>query len=1380
MSFPSRAPASSSRRWSFLLLLALAAIALPVPRRPALAGDGDLPKDLGGADRALLHLSTDKPMYRPGETLYARGVLLDAFTNAPAGEGTYCLLQVKSPKGDVVATGNLPVQQGAAAFSWPIPRELSGGEYTLAATLPWNGYPPAEMKFDVRAYRVPRLRTDLQFLRKGYGPGDEVVATLTAKRAEGGLPAGAVVTAVARVDGAEVFRGATTLDALGGCTVSFKLPASIENGDGSLALVIQDGGVTETAAKTLPILLNKVAIEFFPEGGDLVAGLPNRVYLEARDTRKLPADVSGRVVDAAGKTVAAFATAHEGRGAWTFTPAAGTRYAVVLDKPAGNAQRFELPQAQAAGFVLASGTDVVSAGEPVALRVGSTAAAKARVALFQREREVASFPVEIASPGQVVDVKLTPPASAAGVLRATLFDEAGNPRAERLLFRQPERRTRVALRATPARSIPGGKVTVEVETTDEKGKPIPAVIGVAVTDQAVMDSVDKRDRAPRLPVQVLLGSDCRELADAEVYFSDAPEAPHDVDLLLGTQGWRRFAFRDPEAFVKTHADAARRALALRIPPPPMPAGVAGGGAAMGGEDFGMEGLRVENAAVPAAGAPPEGAAFAGMPPVPEPGPAAAHEPLGAPAEAPAEEKPGADAPKDEKKRRMDAADGLAANEEIGFAAAEVAPMPWVREYAHAARPGRAPGQRSDFAETVYWNAGLATDAAGKASFSFDLSDSISTFQVRADAVSAGGGLGEASLGVESRKPFYLEPKLPLEVTAGDLIEVPIALANGTPEAFVAALKTEIGEGIVREGAEPTLALKPDSSGRLYLTLVAGKHNGDVAVRLVGTAGAFSDEVMRPLPVVPFGFPIAETFGGRLSGLAPAAHALTIPPGIEPTSMTAHAVVYPSPMASLTEALKGLLQEPCGCFEQTSSTCYPNIMVMRYFKSHHVDDPALLSRASTLLDAGYKRLVGFECKEKGYEWFGGDPGHEALSAYGVLEFTDMAEVYPVDRTMLERTRQWLLARRDGKGGFTRNPRALDSFGGAPEDVTSAYIVWSLLQAGEKGLDAEIAAVKQHATETGDTYYLGLAANILLESKSDGAASVIAKLAAKQEKDGCVRGAATSITGSGGECLEIETTALAMLAWLRSPEQASNLEAAAKWMFERCQGGRFGSTQSTIMALRAVLGYDAARARPKAAGAVRLFVDGQEVGKVAFSPESTGPLELPDFASKLTSGEHRIEMKMDCGAEMPYALDIRYSASKPANSPACKVRLTTALSGKEVKEGETVDLAVEFSSLSKAGLPMAVAIIGLPGGLESRPDQLKELVKSGVVDFYETRGREVILYKRCLRPEERVKVTLSLVAAVPGRYTGPASRAYLYYTDGDKQWTDGLAVTVLRRD
>ena len=72
-----------------------------------------------------------------------------------------------------------------------------------------------------------------------------------------------------------------------------------------------------------------------------------------------------------------------------------------------------------------------------------------------------------------------------------------------------------------------------------------------------------------------------------------------------------------------------------------------------------------------------------------------------------------------------------------------------------------------------------------------------------------------------------------------------------------------------------------------------------------------------------------------------------------------------------------------------------------------------------------------------------------------------------------------------------------------------------------------------------------------------------------------------------------------------------------------------------------------------------------------------------------------------------------------------------------------------------------------------------MKKGTIDAYEVLGREVVLYWRGMEPNSRRTIPLSLVAAVPGTYTGPASRAYLYYTDEQKTWVDGAKITILPR-
>jgi hypothetical protein len=111
-----------------------------------------------------------------------------------------------------------------------------------------------------------------------------------------------------------------------------------------------------------------------------------------------------------------------------------------------------------------------------------------------------------------------------------------------------------------------------------------------------------------------------------------------------------------------------------------------------------------------------------------------------------------------------------------------------------------------------------------------------------------------------------------------------------------------------------------------------------------------------------------------------------------------------------------------------------------------------------------------------------------------------------------------------------------------------------------------------------------------------------------------------------------------------------------------------------------------------------------------------------------------------------------------------------------------LSVELSNVSGAGQPMTMAIVGLPAGLEPRVEQLDEKKEAGKFDYYEIKARELIFYWRSLSPDAKdagkIAFDVDLVAEIPGRYTAPASRAYLYYTPEQKHWVEPLMIEIDR--
>jgi hypothetical protein len=181
-------------------------------------------------------------------------------------------------------------------------------------------------------------------------------------------------------------------------------------------------------------------------------------------------------------------------------------------------------------------------------------------------------------------------------------------------------------------------------------------------------------------------------------------------------------------------------------------------------------------------------------------------------------------------------------------------------------------------------------------------------------------------------------------------------------------------------------------------------------------------------------------------------------------------------------------------------------------------------------------------------------------------------------------------------------------------------------------------------------------------------------------------------------------------------------------------------------------------------------------VAFEAGHREPLIFAGLGDRFGSGANRVEVVSEGREPLPYSLAVEYRSSLPASSAASKVGLTTRLARGRARLGEVVRLDVTVQNRTRQGLPMTLARVGLPGGTTFQTWQLKELRDRGQIDFYETGPREVILYFRQMMPGETRRLPIELQAVVPGRYTAPASSAYLYYSDEHRTWAPPLVLEV----
>jgi alpha-2-macroglobulin-like protein len=217
--------------------------------------------------------------------------------------------------------------------------------------------------------------------------------------------------------------------------------------------------VVESTSKTIPILLQKIDVKIYPEGGELVQGLESRCYFEAFTNKGEPADISSEVLDSNGNVVAQFNSNHEGRGRFSFTPQKETDYFLNITKPSGVTYKNPLPKVVNEGVSIISSSDVVES-DVIEFKLSSTKKGTFIAKVFRKDKELKSENVKIENDYESKTVKIDVEKSSKfdGVLTLTIFSDLDKPLAERLIFRKPSNPITVKIELDSEKDNNPGKI----------------------------------------------------------------------------------------------------------------------------------------------------------------------------------------------------------------------------------------------------------------------------------------------------------------------------------------------------------------------------------------------------------------------------------------------------------------------------------------------------------------------------------------------------------------------------------------------------------------------------------------------------------------------------------------------------------------------------------------------------------------------------------------------------------------------------------------------------------------------------------------------------------------------------------------------------------
>ncbi len=229
-----------------------------------------------------VYLTSDKPLYQPGQPIHLRVLALEATTRLPAADRRVTFI-VERPDGERVFKETLRASgYGIASTDYTLPADAPHGAYRLSAAL---GDTASERTVTVGRYERPRFVVDLALVHRYYLPGEIVGGQVGALSFNRDPLAGAAVTLNAYLGDPDPWLVATVqgrTDEWGAFVFAFGLPADLGAETANLALeasVADETGHVEWAGRVLPVAAEPLAVSAVAEGGRLRPGIENAVYI---------------------------------------------------------------------------------------------------------------------------------------------------------------------------------------------------------------------------------------------------------------------------------------------------------------------------------------------------------------------------------------------------------------------------------------------------------------------------------------------------------------------------------------------------------------------------------------------------------------------------------------------------------------------------------------------------------------------------------------------------------------------------------------------------------------------------------------------------------------------------------------------------------------------------------------------------------------------------------------------------------------------------------------------------------------------------------------------------------------------------------------------
>ncbi len=281
-------------------------------------------------------------------------------------------------------------------------------------------------------------------------------------------------------------------------------------------------------------------LHFFPEGGDLIAGLASRVAFKATDQYGVPVDANGSVIDDKNNKVASFISVHDGMGYFLFTPQANKKYKVQWKDKKGTAHEAGFPEIKKMGVSLTVSNEDNKIKYTIARPDSVEDAFTSYYVIAQMQQQMVYGAKINMLQKNVVSASIPADSLADGIVQVTVFNAQQIPVAERIVFiNHGNYYFNTDLHIVDQHLTKRGHNALQVDV----GGSLVSNLSIAVTD-ADLNPVTNNEES--IFSSLLLSSDLKGYIYNPTYYfsSDDDSAKQYLDLVMMTNGWRRFKWQD--------------------------------------------------------------------------------------------------------------------------------------------------------------------------------------------------------------------------------------------------------------------------------------------------------------------------------------------------------------------------------------------------------------------------------------------------------------------------------------------------------------------------------------------------------------------------------------------------------------------------------------------------------------------------------------------------------------------------------------------------------------------------------------------------------------------------------------------------------------------